>query len=54
MNRDNWLRWQYTSFVYTGTTREERNSRLAEVPDNIRQYVRERVTALYSFDGRKR
>lgn len=39
----------YTSWVYEGGLTGEHKERLAKVPEEIRQYVRERVECLFSL-----
>ncbi len=47
-----WQHHHYTTWVYTGVDREERNARLNQVPEDMREYVKDRVTYLFNI-GRK-
>ena len=45
-------RHHYTTYVFTGKTKEERQKRLAATPDSMRDYVKTRVEALFGFKRR--
>ena len=50
----NWQRHHYTTYVFTGKAKDERKERLEEVPENMRDYVKTRVEALFGLKRRRR
>lgn len=48
-----WQRHHYISWVYEGGLTGEYKEHLKQVPEEMREYVRERVETLFSFGKNK-
>lgn len=46
-------RGQYNAYVEAGRTKEERNKRLSEVPEDIRESVKNHVITVFKIRARK-